>query len=108
MSKRHATTYHITPKFNKKDNFLIRLSGPSISKSSKTKVRFILPVTIRKRVFFFLQTIEGMTIEGINIGLVRMYVTPYRISWIIFTLDLVIGYIDNLLVFRWVQIVLLL
>ena len=39
---------------------------------------------MRKR-FSLLQTIEG-----INFGIVRMYVAPYRISWIIFTLDLVI------------------
>ena len=61
-----------------------------------------MPVTIRKD-FSLLQTIEG-----INFGLVRMYVTPYRISWIILTSDLVINYTDKLLVFRWVQIVLLL
>ena len=66
------------------------------------KVRVILPVTIRKR-FSLLQTIEGR-----NFGLVRMYVTPYRIFWKIFTSDLVISYTDKLLVFRRVQIVLLL
>ena len=66
------------------------------------KVRFILPVTIRKR-FSLLQTIEGK-----NFGLVRLYVTPYRIFWKILTSDLVISYTDKLLVFRWVQIVLLL
>ena len=49
-------------------------------------VHVILPVTIRKR-FSLLQTIEG-----INFGIVRMYVTPYRISWIIITSDLVIIY----------------
>ena len=38
-------------------------------------------------------------------GLVRMYVTPYRVFWIIFTSDLVISDTDTLLVFRWVQIV---
>ena len=67
------------------------------------KERFILPETIGKR-FSFLQTIED-----INFGLVRMYVIPYRIFWIIhvFTLYLVIGYTNKLLVFRWVQIVLL-
>ena len=64
------------------------------------KVCFILPVTIRKR-FSLLQTIEG-----INFGLVRMYVTLCRIFWIILTSDLVISYTDKLLVFRWVQIVL--
>ena len=50
-------------------------------RSSRMKVRFILPVSIRKR-FSLLQTIED-----IHFGLVRMYVTPYRISWIIFTSD---------------------
>ena len=48
------------------------------------------------------------TIEGINFGLVKMYVTLYPISWIIFTLDLVLNHTNKLLVFRWVQIVLLL
>ena len=66
------------------------------------KVRVILPVTIRKR-FSLLRTIEG-----INFGLVRMYETPYRFFREIFTSDLVISYTDKLLVFRWVQIVLLL
>ena len=48
------------------------------------------------------------TMEDIHFGLVRMYVTPYRISWIIFTSELVIKYTDKLLVFRWIQIALLL
>ena len=39
------------------------------------------------------------TIEGIDFGLVNMYVTPYRIFWIIFTSDLVIRYTDKLFVF---------
>ena len=56
------------------------------------KVRFILPVTIRKS-FSLLQTIEDT-----NFGHVRMYVTPHRISWIIFASDLVISYTDKLLV----------
>ena len=38
--------------------------------------------------------------EGINFGLVRMYVTPYRFFWKIFTSDLVISYTDKFLVFR--------
>ena len=59
------------------------------------KVRVILPVTIRKR-FSLLPTIEG-----INFGLVRMYETPYRFFWKIFTSDLVISFTDKLLVFRW-------
>ena len=67
-----------------------------------TCVCFILPEIIRKR-FSLIQTIEG-----INVCLVRMYETHYRIIWIIFTSDLVINYTDKLLVFQLVQIVLLL
>ena len=77
------------------------LSVPS-KRSSKMKVRFILPVTIRTR-FSLLETIED-----INFGFVRMYMTPYRISWIIFTSDLILSDTDKLLVFRLVQILLLL
>ena len=57
-----------------------------------------------KKAFSLLQTI----IEDITFGLVRMYVTPYRFSWTIFILGLALSYTDKLLVFRWVQIVLLL
>ena len=67
---------------------------------SKTKVRFILSVTIGKR-FSILQTIEG-----INFGLVRMRVSPYRMFWIIFSFDLVLSYTEKVMVFRWVQILL--
>ena len=44
--------------------------------------------------------------KGYQLGLVRMYVTPYRFSWTIFILGLALSYTDKLLVFRWVQIVL--
>ena len=47
-------------------------------------------------------------LEDITFGLVRMYATPYRFSWTIFILGLALSYTDKLLVFRWVQIVLLL
>ena len=60
-------------------------------------------IMIRKR-FSLLQTI----IEDITFGLVGMYVTPYRFSWTIFILGLTLSYTDKSLVFRWVQIVLLL
>ena len=50
-----------------------------------------------KKAFFSLL----QTINDINFGLVRMYVTPYRTFWIIFTSDLVISYTDKVLVFRW-------
>ena len=36
------------------------------------------------------------------------HVTPYRFSWTIFILGLALSYTDKLLVFRWVQILLLL
>ena len=75
-----------------------------IMRAFKKKVCFILPVTIRTR-FSLLQTIDGL-----SIGFVKMYVTPYRIFWIVFSSDLVIlvSYTDKFLVFRLVQIVLLL
>ena len=57
-----------------------------------------------KKAFLLLQTI----IEDITFGLVRMYVKPYRFSWTIFILSLALSYTDKLLVFLWVQIVLLL
>ena len=81
---------------------LVDLFERAFKKFKKMKVHFILPVTIRKR-FSLLQTIED-----IHFGFVRMYVAHYRIFWIIFTSDLVISYTDKLLVFRWVQVVLLL
>ena len=67
----------------------------------KRKVSYSLLVMIRKR-YSRRQTI----IVDITFGLVRMYVTPYRFSWTIFILGLVLSYTDKLLVFRWVQIVL--
>ena len=45
-----------------------------------------------------LSDMEGF--GDIHFGLVRMYVTPYRIFWIIFTSDLVISYTDKLFVFQ--------
>ena len=38
------------------------------------KKRLILPITIRRLFFSFLETIDG-----INFGFARMYVTPYLI-----------------------------
>ena len=54
------------------------------------------------------EILELIKLHTYKFGLV--YVTPYRIFLIIhvFTSDLVISYTDKLLVFRWVQIVLLL
>ena len=69
----------------------------------KKEGSYTLLVKIRTR-FLLLQTI----IEDITFGLVRMYVMHYRFSWTIFILDLVLSYIEKLLAFRKVQIVLLL
>ena len=35
-----------------------------------------------------------LTKDGINVGHARMYATPYRVSWIISTLGLVVSYIQ--------------
>ena len=62
--------------------------------------------------YYSLRTVRPRTKQrktGLNsFGLVRMYVTPYRIFRILFTSDLSIRYTDKLLVFRWVKILLLL
>ena len=62
--------------------------------SIKRKVSYNLLVMIRKR-FSLRKTI----IVDITFGLVRMYVTPYRFSWTIFILGLVLSYTDKLLVY---------
>ena len=82
---------------------LLDLIERAIKMILKMKVHIILPATTRKRILLLLP------IEDINFGLVRIYATPFCISWIVFIVsDLVIRYTDTLLVFRWVQIVLLL
>ena len=82
---------------------LIERDGPSKRPSINEGTLYL--ACNAKKAFLLLQTKEG-----INFVLVRMYVTPYRISWIIhvFTLDLVISYTDKVLVFQLVHIVLLL
>ena len=45
-----------------------------------------------------------LTKVDIHFGHVRMYATPYPISWIIFISDSEPSYTDKLLEFRWVQI----
>ena len=59
-----------------------------------------------KKAFF--TSLQKTIIKDITFGLVRMYVTPYHFSWTIFILGLALSYTDKSLVFRWVQIVLLL
>ena len=94
-----STLYTTLPHNLIKENFLDLIERNFY----KRKVSYTLLVMIRKR-FSLLQTI----IEDITFGLVKMYVTPYRFSWTIFILGLALSYTDKLLVFRWVQIVLLL
>ena len=95
-----STLYTTLPHYLIKDKLLELIERTFYKKEGK-----LLLVMIRKR-FSLLQTI----IEDITFGLVRvrMYVTPYRFSWTIFILGLALSYTDKLLVFRWVQIVLLL
>ena len=45
-----------------------------------------------------------LTKVDIHFGHVRMYATPYHISWMIFILDSGPSYTDKLLEFRWVKI----
>ena len=52
-----------------------------------------------KKAFSLLRT---TIIKDITVGLVRMYVTPYRFFWMIFITDLVLSYTDKFLVFQWV------
>ena len=66
--------------------------------------RTTMPRVAESKKAFFTSTDH----RGYKFGLVRMYVAHYRISWIIFISDLVISYTDKLLVFRRVQIGLLL
>ena len=61
-------------------------------------VHFIWPAMTEK--LFSL----SLTKVDIHFGHVRMYATPYPISWIIFILDLEQSYMDKLLEFLWVQI----
>ena len=82
-----------------KENFLIRLSGPSIKK----KVSYTLLVMIRKR-FSLQQTLY----RGYHLLFCQLYVMPYRFSSTVLILGLELSYTDKLLAFRWVQIVLLL
>ena len=102
LSTYDFSTLHTILAINLIKEKLLDLTEHTLKSSTRTKVHTILPVTIRK-LFSLLQTIED-----INFCLVRMYVTPYRIFWIIFTSDLVISDTDKLLVFRWIRIVLLL
>ena len=54
------------------------------------------------KISFFISTNH----RGYKLGLVRIYMTPYRLFWINLTSDLVISYTlsDKFLVIPWVQI----
>ena len=102
LSTYDFSTLYTTLSINLIKEKLIDLIERVFKQFYKNEGTFYLACNDRKR-FSLLQTIKD-----INFGLVRMYVTPYRTFWIIFTSNLVISYTDRLLVFRWVQIVLLL
>ena len=99
------STYDFSTLYTTLPHNLIKEKLPDLIEPTcyKRKVSYTLLVMIRTR-FSLLQTI----IEDITFGLVRMYMTPYRFSWTIFILGLALSYTDKLLVFRWVQIALLL
>ena len=78
-------------------NFIILLNIQLFWFTAGEGLKRVIFVTIRKR-FPLIQTIED----------INFCLEALSIYWIIFTLDLVISYTDKLLVFRWVQIVLLL
>ena len=61
-------------------------------------------VACNDKIAYFISTDH----RGYKLGLVRIYVTPYRLFWIKLTSDLVISYTlsDKLLVIPWVQIAL--
>ena len=94
-----STLYTTLPNDLIKENLLDLIERTFYKKDGK----LYLACNDKKR-FSHLQTIEDITF-----GLVRMYVTPCRFSWTIFILDLAQSYtVIQILVFRWVQIVLLL
>ena len=99
LSTYDFSTLYTTLPHNLIKEKLVDLIERAFKKFYKNEGTLYLLVTIGKH-FSLLQTIEV-----IHFGLVRMYVTHYRIFWIIFISDLVISYTDKLLVFRWVQIV---
>ena len=70
---------------------LLDLIEWTFKRALKTKVHFIWSVIKEKLLFT-------------SSDPVRMYATPYRISWIIFIFDSEPSYTDKLLESRWVQI----
>ena len=84
---------------------------PDLRKTSglieRTLDHLIWPVVTKMFVcfFFFFFFFFSIPLAKVYIHFdhVRMYVTPYLISWIILALDLEPMYTDKLLEFRWVQ-----
>ena len=77
---------------------LLDLIESTFKRALKTLVHFTLPVMTGR--FYSL----SLTKVDIHFGYVRMYATPYYISWIIHILDLEPSSTDTLLEFRSVQI----
>ena len=92
-----STLYTILP-HNLIKEILLDLIEWTFKTALKTMVHFISH-EMTERLFPL-----PLTKVGIHFGPVRMCVTPYPISWIIFVLDLGPRYTDRLLEFRWVQI----
>ena len=78
---------------------LVDLIERAFKKFYKNEGTLYLPCNDDRKAFF-----TSTDHRVYTLGLVRMYVTHYRIFWIIFTSDMVINYTDKLLVFRWVKL----
>ena len=101
LSTYDFSTLYTTLPHNLIKEKLVDLIECAFKKFYKNECTLYLACNDRKAFF------TGTNHRGNHFGFVRMYVTHYRIFWIIFTSDLVLSYTDKLLVFRSVQIVLL-
>ena len=74
----------------------------------KGKISSLSGPSIRRKVGYTCSLLVITVIEDITFGPFRIYVTLYRFSWTRFILDLALNYTDKLMVFRWIQTVLIL
>ena len=82
MSTYHFSTLYTTLPHNLIKEKLLDLIERTFKNKIKKEGTLSLACNDKKKVF------TSTVIEGMNFALVRMYVTLYRIFWIIFTLDL--------------------
>ena len=92
LSTYDFSTLYTTLPYNLIKEKLLDLFELVFNKIFNNEVALYLACKEKKR-FSLLQTIED-----IKFGLVKMYVKPYRISWIIFTSHFEISFTDKLLV----------